>query len=137
MSKILVRITVVGVAMYFIACFAIGQFLGINVFSNFYIVFFELITVCYCYSEGKYHCKFIKHTALSVFIVDLISRLDHIFNFLDATTLNAVMLTILMSGLGTSLYKAIKHFNRVNKLKKKRNEQQRTIANETYGVGSD
>lgn len=137
MGKFLVRITIIGVAIYFIIAFLVAQICGVNIFSNFYIVFFELITVLYCYSEGKYHCKFIKHTALAIFISDTITRLDAMFNFFSVITINVLAPTIIAIGIGTSLYKAIKHFNRVNKLKKKRNEQQRIIANETYGVGSD
>lgn len=137
MKKFLVRITIIGVAIYFLITFFVAQFFGVNIFSNFYIVFFELITVLYCYAEGKYHCKFIKHTALAILISDTVTRLDCAFNFLSTSAHNLLVIFIIVIGGTTSVASAIKHFNRVNKLKKKRNEQQRIIANETYGVGSD
>lgn len=136
MGKFLVRITVVGVAIYFIISFIVAQIFGVHFFSNLYIVLFELITVVYCYSENKYHCEFIKHTALSIFIVDLISRLDHIFDFINATAHNAICIVVLMAGMTISLTKAIKHFHKVNKLKKQRNEYQRTIAHKENGISS-
>lgn len=137
MGKFLVRITIILVAFYFLVACVLAQFFGINIITNFYIILFELIVVLYCYSEGKYHCKYLKHTALSILLADTITRLDYHFDFLSVSAHNVIPISIIILGLGTSLYKAIKHFNRVNKLKKKRNEQQRTIANETYGVGSD
>jgi hypothetical protein len=136
MKKFLVRITVVGVAIYFLLSFVVAQLFGINIFNNIYIVLFELITVLYTYSEGKYHCRFIKHTALSVFIADTITRLDFNFNIMPVTLSNVIPITILAIGLGTSLFKAIKHFHKVNKLKRQRNENYTTITNKENGISS-
>lgn len=136
MGKFLVRITIVGVAIYFLISFIAAQFYGIHIFSNFYVVLFELIAVVYCYSEGKYHCEFMRHTALAILIVDFISRLDDIFNFISIEAHNIVGITILIVGMGTSLIKAIRHFHKVNKLKRQRNEYKRTIAHKENGISS-
>lgn len=136
MGKFLVRITVVGVALYFLLAFILAQFVGINIMTNFYITLFELIVVVYCYSEGKYHCKFIKHTALAVFISDSITRLDYAFHFLNTDIHNYIPATIIAVGMGTSLIKAIRHFHKVNKLKRQRNEYKRTIAHKENGISS-
>lgn len=136
MGKFLVRLTIVGVAIYFIYAFVVAQVYRTNVFSNFYIVFFELIAVVYCYSEGKYHCEFIKHTALAILIADTLTRLDKIFDFMSVTMLNIAIPTIIAIGLCTSLIKAIRHFHKVNKLKRQRNEYKRTIAHKENGISS-
>lgn len=136
MGKFLVRITIVGVAIYFLITFILAQFAGISIMSNIYILLFELIAVVYCYSEGKFHCEFIKHTALSIFIVDFITRLDYKLNFIDVVPYNVICITILIVGMGTSLIKAIRHFHKVNKLKRQRNEYKRTIAHKENGISS-
>ena len=136
MGKFLVRITIVGVAIYFILSFILAQFCGINIFSNFYIPMFELIAVVYCYSEGKYHCRFIKYTALGIFIGDTLTRLDFAFDIFSTTFHNMLPLTILVSCVAISLIKAIRHFHKVNKLKRQRNEYKRTIAHKENGISS-
>ena len=136
MGKLLVRISVIFIALLFLAYFIIAQFAGINIFSNFYVLLLELIVVVYSFSEGKYHCRFLKYTALGIFLSDLISRLDYAFNIFSVTTHNLLPSTILCTCICISVTKAIKHFIRVNKIKKQRNEQKRIIANETTGVSS-
>jgi hypothetical protein len=136
MGKFLVRLTIVGVAIYFLISFVVAQFCGTNIFSNFYIVLFELIAVVYCYSEGKYHCRFLKYTALSIFIGDTITRLDFIFDFLTTPLLNLIPIILVVCGGTTSLIKAIRHFHKVNKLKRQRNEYKRTIAHKENGISS-
>lgn len=136
MKKFLVRITIVGVALYFIVAFITAQLFGVNIFYDFYVIFFELIVVFYTYEEGRYHCRFLKHTALAIFLADTITRLDYRFNFLSVLAHNAIPITILAIGLGISLFKAIKHFHKVNKLKRQRNENYTTITNKENGISS-
>ena len=116
MGKGLVRIFVILVAIYFIVSYLLAQLFGIDTLSNNYIVLFELIVVVYCYSEGKYHCRFMKYTALAILISDTLTRLDYMFNFLSVTSHNVIPLIIMVIGITTSLTKAFKHFHRVNKI---------------------
>lgn len=136
MKKLLVRITIVGVAIYFLLSFIIAQVCGINILSNLYVPLYELIVVLYSYAEGAYHCKFIKHTALAIFISDTLTRLDSVLNFMPVSVANIISVTILAIGLGTSLFKAIKHFHKVIKLKRQRNENYTTITNKENGISS-
>lgn len=117
MGKGLVRIFVILVAIYFIVSYLVGQILGLNIFNSLYILLFELIVVVYCYSEGQYHCRFMKYTALAILISDTLTRLDYMFNFLSVTAHNVIPLIIMVIGITTSLTKAFKHFHRVNKIK--------------------
>lgn len=121
MAKFLVRITVLIVAIYFVLQFIFAQFLGINIASNIYIPLFELCVVVYTFSEGKYHCKYMKYTALSILLADTLTRLDYIFDFMSVSAHNLIPIGILALGIGTSITKAIMHFVRVMKLKKKKN----------------
>ena len=121
MGKFLVRITVIIVAIFFIAQYVLAQLFGINIASNIYIPLFELCVVVYTFSEGKYHCKYMKYTALSIFLADTLTRLDYIFDFMSVSAHNLIPIGILALGIGTSITKAIMHFVRVMKLKNKKN----------------
>lgn len=121
MGKFLVRITVIIVATFFVAQYVLAQLFGINIASNIYIPLFELCVVVYTFSEGKYHCKYMKYTALSILLADTLTRLDYIFDFMSVSAHNLIPIGILALGIGTSITKAIMHFVRVMKLKKKKN----------------
>ena len=121
MGKFLVRITVIIVATFFVAQYVLAQLFGINIASNIYIPLFELCVVVYTFSEGKYHCKYMKYTALSILLADTLTRLDYIFDFMSVSAHNLIPIGILALGIGTSITKAIMHFVRVMKLKNKKN----------------
>ena len=121
MGKFLVRITVAFVAIYFIVVFLCGQLFGVNIFDSTYIILFELCVVVYTFSEGKYHCKYMKYIALSILLADTLTRLDYMFDFMSVSAHNLIPIGILALGIGTSITKAIMHFVRVMKLKKKKN----------------
>lgn len=123
MGKFLVRLTIALVAIYFVVVFIIGQAFGINAYDNIYILLFELCVVVYTFSEGKYHCKYMKYTALSILLADTLTRLDYMFDFMSVTAHNLIPTGILAVGIGTSVTKAFIHFYRVLKLKYYRNEQ--------------
>lgn len=120
MGKFLVRLTIVITALYFVLAYLIAQFLGIDIMFNNYSLLFELCVVVYCFSEGAYHCKYIKYTALSILICDIITQLDNRINFMTISAHNLVPITILGIGILTGVFLAIKHFIMVRKLKKQR-----------------
>lgn len=117
MNKFLVRITIALVALYFMLMFILAQFFGVNIATNMYILLFELCVVVYTFSEGKYHCKYMKYTALSILLADTLTRLDYMFDFMSVTAHNLIPIGILAIGIGTSITKAFIHFYRVIKLK--------------------
>ena len=123
MGKFLVRITIVFIALYLVLSFIIAQFFFIDILGNWYIVLFETCVVVYCFSEGKYHCKYLKFSALSLLVVDILTRLDNTFNFLSVTAHNLIPIAILALGIGTSITLALRHFYKVNQLRNKRNKQ--------------
>lgn len=120
MGKFFVRISIIIVATYFITSYLIAQFIGIDILYSSYTLLFELCVVIYTFSEGKYHCKFMKWTALSILIVDLISHTDYYFNYIPLNYWSLLPLAILCIGMGTSITLALRHFYKVNKIKKLR-----------------
>lgn len=122
MAKFLVRITIILTSIYFIICYIFAQFVGIDLLSYCYTLLFELIVVIYTYSEGKYHCKYIKHTALAILLSDTLTRLDYLFDFLSVSAHNLIPIGILFVGITTSTIQAIAHFIKVQKLKRKINK---------------
>lgn len=140
MGKFIVRLTIVGVAIYLLVAYLLAQFVGIDILANTYTLAFELCVVVYSYSEGKYHCKFIKHTMLAIFICDTFTRLNYLFKFIpEVSSRNIIPAIILALGIGVSLTQALIHFHKVNKIKKIRNERRKEtlIGNQENGTQSD
>lgn len=117
MGKFLVRVTIVTVTIYQIIAYLIAEFAGVDITTNTYTLLFELCVVVYTFSEGKYHCKYMKYTALSILLADTLTRLDYMFDFMSVTAHNLIPIGILAVGIGTSITKAFIHFYRVIKLK--------------------
>lgn len=117
MGKFLVRISIVIVAIYQIIVYLFAQLLLMDISTNLYTLLFELCVVVYTFSEGKYHCKYMKYTALSILLADTLTRLDYMFDFMSVTAHNLIPIAILAVGIGTSITKAFRHFYRVIKLK--------------------
>lgn len=118
MGKFLVRLTMVFVSLYFITSHIVAQCLGLDIVHDFYVLLFELCVVVYAYSEGQYHCKYIKHTALAILLSDTLTRLDNTCNFLSVNEHNLIPIVILAVGMSVSIISALHHFYRVIKLRK-------------------
>lgn len=122
MGKVFIRITIVFMALYLVLSYIIAQFFFIDILGNWYIVLFETCVVIYCFSEGKYHCQYLKFTSLSLLFADVFTRLDNTFDFVGVTAHNIIPLGILALGIGTSITLALRHFHKVNKLRNKKNK---------------
>jgi hypothetical protein len=120
MGKLLVRLTIVIVSVYFVLTYLVAQTMGIDIHSDWYASLFALIIVVYAHSEGNFHCKFLKYSATSLFVCDMLTRLDNAYNFLSVDAHNIIPIVILALGLGTSITFAIRHFYRVIKLNKRK-----------------
>lgn len=120
MGKFLVRITVSITTFYFLFCYYYAQFEGVDIMDDWYSILFLAIIVIYCYSEGRYHCRHLKHLSLALLLCDILTRLDNCINFLTIYEHNLIPIVILVLGLGTSAFSALHHFHKVTKLKQKR-----------------
>lgn len=131
MGKVLVRITVVMVSLYLALCYLIAQLYGEDILDDWYSVLFEMIVVVYCFSEGKYHCRYLKYTAITLPIVDVLTRLDNSNDFLSVAAHNLIPIGIIALGIATPLTLAIRHFIQVTRL---RNERRKTISHKADGI---
>lgn len=118
MSKFFVRITILLVAVYMLICHIAAFFWQINLWTHTYTVMFELC-VCLCISaQGKYHCKYMKWTAYSICLYDAILSADEIFDFIPYSVAIILPFIIITAGVLTTTTLAIRHFVRVQRLRK-------------------
>lgn len=120
MGKFLVRVSVLLTSIYVIISYAIAQFWGIDIISDWYVLLFEMVIVVYSFSEGKYHCAHLRFLALSILIADTLCRVDNCYNFLTKSEHNLSLLVIISLGFMASTISAVHHFLRVNKVKRMR-----------------
>lgn len=131
MGKLLVRLSIITIGIYLVLSYFVAQFFCYDILNDGYVPLFELITVVYCFSEGKYHCKFLKFTALAILLCDILTRLDNTFDFLSVDAHNLIPIFILAFGIGTSITLAIRHFIQVIRLN---NERRKIISNQEDSV---
>lgn len=127
MSKFLVRITVVSVALYLVLCYIVTYLFQVDIWSQTYYLLFELC-VCLCISkQGVYHCKYIKYTAYGILVADTLVCIDNLFDILPVNFMVFIPPVIIIIGLSTTTTLAIHHFHRVQRLKRtwKTREQER------------
>lgn len=123
MGKFIVRVSIILTAIYFVISSLFAQILCIDILMPYYILLFELCVVVYAFSEGKYHCKYIKYTALALLLADTLTQLDNAFDFLTIEAHNLIPVTMIVIGIFIGVFLAIKHYIRVIKLKKSINER--------------
>ena len=116
MGKFIVRITIILTSIYMVISYMCAQLLGIYILSDWYIVMFELCVTIYCYSDGKFHCKYIKHLSLAILLSETITRLDNYFDFLSVFTHNIIPIMIFSVCVTITLIKAIHHFIKVKRI---------------------
>ena len=121
MGKLVVRLTIVIVSVYFLLSYLFAQCCSIDILGDWYSLLFELCVVVYTFSEGAYHCKFIKFTALGILLSDFITQLNNSFSIFSVELHNLIPIAIMALGIGTSITLAFRHFYKVRKLKKQRN----------------
>lgn len=121
MGRFLVRCSIVIAALYMSISLIVAQIFGVDILTTYYYLLFELCAVIYCFSEGKYHCKYIKYTALALLLSDLLTQLDCTFDFLGVEAHNYIPIALIFAGITTGVSLAISHFIKVSKLKARRN----------------
>lgn len=119
MDKVITRFSIVIVTIYFIASYLFAQF-GVDILSRAYTILFELCVVTYTFCSGKFHCKYIRWTALSLLFVDVLNYTDYYFNYIPTSVYNIIPIGILAIGITTSITLAFRHFYKVNKIKRLR-----------------
>lgn len=124
MDRVITRLSIVIITLYFIVSYVLAQF-GIDILTNTYVLLLELCVVSYTFCSGKFHCKYMRWTALSIFIVDVLNHSDYYFDYIPVNVFNIIPISILAIGITTSISLAFRHFYRVNKVKKLRQKNGR------------
>lgn len=127
MSKFLIRITVIAVALYFVLCYLVNFIFQIELWTEGYVLLFELC-VCLCISkQGVYHCKYIKYTAYGILAADTLVCIDNLFDIFPTNWTVFIPPAVIIIGLLTTTTLAIRHFYRVQRIKRiwKTREQER------------
>lgn len=132
MDRVITRITIVLVTLYFIISYILGQF-GIDILASTYVLLFEACVVSYTFCSGKFHCRYMRCTALSILLVDIINHTDYYFNYIPVDYFSAIPIFILALGIGTSITLAIRHFIQVIRLN---NERRKIISNQEDSVST-
>lgn len=117
MDKVITRLTLVIVMAYFILSYIFAQ-MGIDILRSTYVLLFELCVVSYTFCSGRFHCRYMRWTALSILLVDIISHTDYYFDYIPISVANIIPIGILALGCTTSLSLAIRHFYKVSRLKR-------------------
>ena len=123
MDKLFVRLFVVFTALYLIHTY-IMAWLGVECFSDAYIVMAELSICVVMSSHGKYHCKYMKFTAYGLTASDSVTRIDNAFDILGVEASIILPLSIVMCSVTISFVLALRHYYRVIKLKSKHHDIQ-------------
>ena len=123
MDKLFVRLFVVFTALYLIHTY-IMAWLGVECFSDAYIVMAELAICVVMSSHGKYHCKYMKFTAYGLTASDSVTRIDNAFDILGVEASIILPLSIVMCSVTISFVLALRHYYRVLKLKSKHHDIQ-------------
>ena len=123
MDKLLVRLFVVFTALYFVKTYIMAWY-GLECFSDAYIVIAELATCVVMSSQGRYHCKYLRHTAYELTASDCITRIDNAFDILSVDASIILPLSIVMCSVTISFVLALRHYYRVLKLKHKKHDIQ-------------
>lgn len=118
MSKFAIRISILAISIYMIICYVSALAFDTNIWSHTYTVLIELC-LCLCISaHGKYHCKYMKWTLYGVTAADALTSIDELFNIIPYNIIAFIPPAIISVGLLTTTTLAIRHFIRVQRLKK-------------------
>lgn len=123
MDKLLVRLFVVFTALYFVNTYIMSWF-GVECFSDAYIVIAELAICVVMSSQGKYHCKYLRHTAYGLTASDSITRIDNALDILSVEASIILPLSIVMCSISVSFVLSLIHYYKVLKLKSKKHDIQ-------------
>lgn len=122
MSKILVRLSIFSIAIYFIAILVFAWF-GKDLSSDIFRFPLELILYISANDDKKYNCRYARFLALSIFGTDAFTYIDAEFNLVpNVYAFLAILSIVWIVTIITTIILGVRHFRKVRKLKKKKNE---------------
>lgn len=124
LTKFFIRLTVIFTVIYFAVVYTLAWF-GIEFFNDAYIVMFELCVCAIMSTQGKYHCRYIKHTAWNLTACDTITRIDGTYDVLSNEAAVIFPAIFLALSVFMPFILAIRHYYKVITIKSKYGVQQR------------
>lgn len=125
MEKIIVRLSIFGIAIYFLIVLAFS-WLGYNISSDVYIIFLDYSLYQLACNDKKYHCKFARSLPLNLMLTDFITITDNYLSFIPGEYGSLIIISIMWAtAITITIILGIRHFNKVRKTikKKKRYEE--------------
>ena len=118
MSKLIIRFTILLVAVYLILCYLVSYIFLLDIWRQIFYLLFELC-VCLCISaQGVYHCKYIKWTAYAILTQDTLVCSDVLFDYMPDNIMAAAPPAIILVGLTVTTTLAVQHYIKVKRIKK-------------------
>lgn len=79
MEKLLIRLTVILASVYIVITYGIAIFVDVNLWRQWYIVFFELC-VCACMTaKWRYHCEYLRWTMYGITLAEIMININNTF----------------------------------------------------------
>ena len=124
MSRFVTRVAIFFTGVYFLVAYYYAQYYGVDILDDWYCLIFEACVTVHCFSEGRYHCRYMRGLSLMILLSDSLTRLDNAFSFLSVSAHNLIPITLISFGFLTTICLALHHFYRVSKIKGRKNGKQ-------------
>lgn len=119
MNKIIIRLSIFGIALYFIVVL-IFAWCGKDISGELFRLPLELVLYFAAKDDEKCNCRFARFLALSIFGTDSFTYIDYTFNIMsdDAYLFLFILSLMWLASISTTIVLGVRHFRKVRKLKK-------------------
>ena len=121
MSRFVTRVAIFFTSVYFLIAYYYAQYYGVDILDDWYCLIFEACVTVHCFSEGRYHCRYMRGLSLMILLSDLLTKLDNTFNFLSVSAHNHIPIILLSFGFLITICLALRHFYRASKIIRRKN----------------
>lgn len=121
MEKVIVRTTIFGLAIYMFIVFYFA-WNGILVTFDGYVVLLDYCLYRLACDEGRYHCKYARAIPINLMFTDTIACLDDTFDIMPTAEIYLfIVSTTWIISIALTVYLGIRHFRKVRRIKKQKN----------------
>lgn len=98
--------------------YILSHFFDKDIIGDWYVILYEIVIIIYCFSEGKFHCKYIKFLAFSNLMCDTAMRFDRYTMVIETERHDFIPFGALAFGVVFCAIMSILHFSGKNAVKK-------------------
>lgn len=121
MEKVIVRTTIFGLAIYMFIVFYFA-WNGILVTFDGYVVLLDYCLYRLACDEGRYHCKYARAIPINLMFTDTIACLYDTFDIMPTAEIYLfIVSTTWIISIALTVYLGIRHFRKVRRIKKQKN----------------